>query len=118
MEFSAESKLADIRACLDSYGLSVTKNGLLYLQCPLHFLELGPHPKTWDFNKIDESLNLRMIRYEPPTDDDFLEGIRERNHRWPFYVHQPMSVFFCLGDNWWQYSFTPDKTYVERHIDP
>lgn len=122
MHFSSESRYEDVCALLDSYGISVSRNGLVYIQCPVIFLEPGYYatsPGTVGFGLninpvIDESLNLRMIQYEPHTD---LESTVEHHTRWPFYVHHPLSILFRLGDNWWQYDFTPNKTYVERHIE-
>ena len=123
MAYSSESKLADIRALLDSYAVELSKGKSVYLRSPLHFLEYGGEPPQQVsqqaleklFTPIDTSLTLRMIRYEPPSgDEDFLNGIRERNTRWPFYVHQPLSVMFALGEQWWEWKFSPDKTYTER----
>ena len=42
MHFSGESRYEDVCALLDSYGISVSRNGLVYIQCPVIFLE--PHP--------------------------------------------------------------------------
>lgn len=123
MAYSPESKLADIRALLDSYAVELSKGQSIYLRAPLHFLEYGGEPpqlateQNWEklFTPIDSSLKLRMIQYEPPDgDDDFLAGIRERATRWPFYVHQPLSVMFAYGEQWWEYRFTPGKTYEVR----
>lgn len=123
MVFSPDAKLSDIRALLDSYAIELSKNGQVYLRCPLHFLEYGteePQPITEAalskiLGPIDTSLKLSMIRFEPPVgDDDFLNGIRERTTRWPFHVEQPLSVCFTFDEQWWEYKFSPGKTYMER----
>lgn len=116
---SAESKLADIRALLDSYAIELWHDGLVLFRGPLHLCEMSGdgHGITWDTPlTVDSSLDLRLIQYEPPTEDDSLGGVRERNTRWPFYVDAPLVICLSLGSQWWQYTFKPGKRYDVRSI--
>jgi len=123
--FSPESRLNDIMALLDSYAVEAWKDGLVYFRAPLHFCKLreSAPPKTIEsvqdsFPTIDKTLDVRLIQYEPPIDDDFLEGIRERYTRWPFYVQDPLRIMLYVGDQWWDYIFSPGRTYQDRQIVP
>lgn len=116
--FSPMSRLGDIRALLDSYGVEVWMEGLLYLRAPLHFCELASGEAAASglaFPAVDKKIDLRLCRFEPPA-EDFLEGIRERSTRWPFFVNDPLEVVLYLGDQWWVYKFTPSRFYEERRI--
>lgn len=121
--FNSSCRLSDIRAMLDSYGVEVWNQGLLYRRAPLHSFPLGggePTVLPWEkclFPIIDTTVDVRLCRYEPPSEGDFLTGIRERCTRWPFYVEEPLEIMFRMGDQWWKYKFTPGKTYEERRID-
>lgn len=121
LTFSPESHLSDIRAVMDSYGIRLTIEDKVYFQAPLHFCEHGDEKPveylTHDsqlFPKIDGRIKISMIQYTPPEEDDVLEGIRERNTRWPFFVEQPLAIMFTFGNQWWEYRFTPGKKYEER----
>jgi hypothetical protein len=134
---SAESTLADVRALMDSYAVEVLKDSLVIFRGPLHAckmdaagvgqFEFDPPPThgrrtnpvvSFDLAipVADRSLELRLIQYEPPTDNDFLEGIRERATRWPFYVHAPLVICLSIDEQWWQWAFTPGKNYEMRNI--
>lgn len=115
---SPESRLSDVLALLDSYAAELTDRGRVVLCVPLHMLDYNPDAADWDMPvppTIDETLELRMIRYQPaPEPEDFLTGIRQRVTRWPFHVEQPLVAEFVLGAQWWQFKFSPGKTYQER----
>lgn len=129
---SAESTIADVRALMDSYAVEVLKDSLVYFRGPLHACKMdAAGVGQFEFDRrranpvvpfdlalpaLDKSLELRLIRYEPPTEDDFLEGIRERTTRWPFYVNAPLVICLSLDEQWWQYTFTPGKLYDVRSI--
>lgn len=125
---SEDSTIADVRALMDSYSVEVLKDSLVIFRGPLHaceMIERGPFEATkyqaeklWDFTfpVIDESLELRLIQYEPPTEEDALEGIHERATRWPFFVNSPLVIHFAIGEQWWQWTFTPGKVYDVRSI--
>lgn len=116
--FLPESRLSDIRALLDSYAVEVWKDGLEYLRMPLTFCGSRmldpPHISTVEtlFPAVDKKINLRLVQYEPPLMDDD----RERATRWPFYVDNTLTVMLFLGDQWWEYIFSTDKTYQNREI--
>lgn len=119
--FSPESHISDVRAVMDSYGIRLMIGDKVYLQAPLHFCshynEKPVEHLTHDsqlFPKIDGRIKISMIQYTPPEDDDVLEGIRERNTRWPFFVKHTLTIMFAFGDQWQEYKFTPGKTYEER----
>ena len=120
MVYSPESKLDDIRSLMDSYALEVWKGGLLFIAAPLHWCKYGDQPmKPFDgtFPAIDTAVELRLVRWEPPQRDDILEGIRERQTRWPFFVNSPMAIKFALADQWWEYHFSPGKMYKNRRFE-
>ena len=117
---SAEATLSDSRALLDSYAVELRKDGVVMFCGPLHFCEMTETGRetSWDVRLgPDPSLDLRLVRYEPPAEDDFLEGIRERATRWPFYVHEPLIICLSVDEQWWQWTFTPGKVYEERRFD-
>ncbi len=117
--FSPESLLSDIRSCLDSYAVEVYRAGLITQRFPLHGLRYRVvDPPNWDAPAVpvlNPTIDIRLCQFTPAK-DDFLNGIRERKTRWPFFVIQPMIIVLTLGDQWWQYNFTPGKFYEDRRI--
>lgn len=121
--FSPEAYLDDLRALLDSYAVKLSKNGLDYLCCPISFIRntdgIGfsspvPESKRSYFVtnfQIDKTFSLSLVQYEPYTED------RDLNTRWPFFVNHPLSIKFTLNDQWWQFKFSPSKTYTERGVE-
>ena len=121
MRFSAAAHLSDVRALLDSYAFELWKHGWLWRAGPLHVCELAEDdaafPPLTPIPVFDKSLDLRLVRYAPTADQkDLLAGIRERSARWPVWVEYPVAIVFTLGDQWWQYQFTPGNTYEERTV--
>jgi hypothetical protein len=121
MALSAPSRLSDIRALLDSYGIELVKDGRVLLCAPLHWCAYEPDEEHDAWNSpfppvIDKTIEIRLIRYEPPV-DDFLRGIRERTVRWPFFVEWPLEICLAFRDQWWLYKFSPGKFYEERQMD-
>jgi len=121
MMFSGPSRLTDIIALMDSYGIELWQRGLLFLRAPLpwcEYVEYGAAPRfDGTIPAIDDAIEIRLVRFEPPTEGDVLEGIRERQTRWPFFVESPLEIWLATGDQWWCYQFSPGKTYEERRFD-
>jgi hypothetical protein len=117
--FSPESHLSDIRALMDSYAVEVFNQSRLYIRCPLHHcgLDEGQSFSSNLFPAINWALEVRLCQWNPPV-KDFLERIRERNTRWPFFVEYPLTIRLRIGDQWWEYAFSPGKTYEERRFVP
>jgi hypothetical protein len=86
-------------------------------------------------------IDARLIQFTPPADPpetcDACDSIsacdsppctkcggtgelpaRPVSSRWPFYVDSPLVVCISADDHWWQFTFSPGKTYQERSIDP
>jgi len=122
MQFSSESRLDDITAALDSYSveLTVQKGAAPLLRHPMHMCSTE-HPLVAVTEQralapeIDDQVRLRLVRYEPVAVEE--ETPIEYKTRWPFYVDHPMKVHFTAGTQWWEYSFTPGRTYTERGDD-
>jgi hypothetical protein len=131
MVLSPQSRVNDTIALFDSYGLEVKKDGLILFSGALFFLSPGcvfesrpyfvPSMKAWEsftqqqtfFPKIDPSLSVRMVRWQPSPDNP---RTLTTHTRWPFYVDDPLAVYFSLEDQWWEFGFTPGSMYEERRI--
>jgi len=112
MRFSPDSKLSDLIALLDSYSVEVhTEKGLSLLRCPVYMLYPSLVMLDSGFG-FAEPVALKLCSHQEPDD----ESGRMLKTRWPFFVDQPLSVQFALGNQWWQYDFNPGKTYQERSI--
>jgi hypothetical protein len=120
-----------MRAALESYGVELKRNGLVYERIPLQLAALRPVVSAiqtgaapaknaiipgWAdhlFTEIDKSLELRLIRFTPHRE----EGEPEYT-RWPFWVERPLEIAFQFGDQWWSFKFSPGKTYEDRAMEP
>jgi len=120
MGFAPQSRLDDIHALMDSYALEWWKDGLLILCAPLHWCAYEPDEEQdiWHMSGPPRSVEIRLVRFEPPPEGDILEGIRERNTRWPFFVNEPVEIWLSLRDQWWLYKFSPGKFYEEFRMGP
>lgn len=122
MVLSPQSRLSDVRALMDSYGIELVKDRRVLVCAPLHWCAYEPDEEYDPWNSpfppvIDKTIEVRLIRYQPPV-DDFLQGIRERTIRcWPFFVESPLEICFSFRDQWWLYKFSPGKVYQERQMD-
>ncbi len=138
---SGESKLSDYQSLLESYAVELSQNrreGKALLSTPIIYIRqigsidpLRPFQireecgtafappnnslvKDWAdglFTQVDESLKLRLLRHQPVS-----EVGRPLFTRWPFFVEHKLDVCFTFGDQWWQFTFTPGKTYQEREF--
>lgn len=116
MDISPSSRLSDIEALFCTYGIILTRDGKICQTGPLYGLEcvggigiLGSK-REWPTEllpAIDNAIEIRMVRLESPA-------VNDAAPRWPFWVSKPVSVKFSIGDQWWQYDFSPGKTYRER----
>lgn len=117
-QVSPECRLADLLALLDSYMVEVWHGGILVRRCPISRIAFGtPLPSqavaepglALDI-QIDPTIDIRLAEYIP------VGGETVGNHRWPFYVREPLTIKFTLGDQWWQFSFSPGKTCGDRAV--
>jgi hypothetical protein len=115
--FYSANQLGDVMAFLDSYAVEVWKEGKVYLRAPV--AQCGYNPLCafgGNLNpQIDWSLDLRLVPYGPPDAGD--GQVHNTKNRWPFFVEHPFRIFFAIGDQWWQFHFTPGKTYQERRVN-
>lgn len=119
MTISPSSKVSDIEALFDSYAVILSRKGQELQAGPLwqQIQQIGgigasqepiePFTSEQLRPHIDHALELRMVQYEPPVEET-------RVARWPFWVESKLQVCFTFGDQWWQYDFSPGKTYTER----
>ena len=110
---SSESRLSDSIALLDTYGVQVWNHGLLLQQGPLCYCAnyeslIRPLKEAADlFPVIDQTIEVRLIHWP----------LSERKDRWPFFVESPLKILLTLGDQWWEYAFSPGRMYEERGWD-
>jgi hypothetical protein len=120
MTISPSSKLTDIEALLDSYAVVLSRDTKALQSGPLSQLEMtggiGARAEpvramtAEDLNsEIDPALDLCIIQCAPLAEEN-----RESKARWPFFVESELHVVFSVGDQWWQYDFSPGKTYTDR----
>ena len=122
MYLSPDSHYSDVRALLDSYAVEINITGLTYLRIPLYFCQMGVPTIPASFTAghiqgpvLDETTEVKMLKYEPSHDDD--DGTSDNTHhtRWPFFVENPLSIqFFLSSDQWWEFKFIPEEMYTER----
>jgi hypothetical protein len=130
MYLSSEARMEDIRALIDSYAVVLLDKGRVRLEWPIQICGLGvnawasdalakadkwplPHVRpTPRFDLIDPELDLRMVQWQPPADTCRSNLCT----RWPFYVDYPLQVTFMVGEQWWQFDFTPGTKYEGRRV--
>lgn len=115
----SENRIGDVMAFLDSYAVEVWKKGKVYLRAPVvqcSYDAFCAFDNNGNLNpQIDWSLDLRLVPYGPPDVGD--EQARDAKNRWPFFVEYPFRICFAIGDQWWEFGFTPGKVYQERRMD-
>lgn len=117
LHFSAESRPADMIPLMHCYAAELRKLQKVMLRCPLYFCRMDTYEIaegtgwTNPFPEIDRTMDCQLLRAVPLVQRD-----GDENWRWPFYVNNPLCLTLRVGDQWWQYSFTPGKTYEERSI--
>ena len=99
--------VGDVVALAQSYALEIRKDG----RVPLYHFSVGPDRTKGPlrFAQIDLSLEAVLLLANAPSEE-------WPNVRVPFFVNDPAGVVILVGDQWWQYDFSPGKTYGDRAI--
>ena len=104
--------VGDVIAMAQSYALEVRKDGRIVLRAPLNHFKIGPYPSRLAdgpiISVVDESLDVHLLILDTPEEDT-----KARN---PFFVNDPAKALITMGDQWWQYGFSPQKFYADRYI--
>ena len=108
---TSSSRYTDVSALLLSYAVEVRKRGQVMLRAPLMLLEYGPPaPQHLAvdgsnlFTPIDWSFGLSLVRGSEKA-------------RWPFFVEAPLDLTLWVDEQWWEFRFSPGKTYTERNAE-
>ena len=103
--------VGDVVALAQSYALEIRKDGRVQFRGPLYHFSVGPDRTKGPlrFAQIDLSLEAVLLLANAPSEE-------WPNVRVPFFVNDPAGVVILVGDQWWQYDFSPGKTYGDRAI--
>lgn len=107
MLLSPESRLSDIDALLDTYGVEIRKDGDVVFLSPLWRCSM--YEGAPEINgEINWSLKISLVPLAPRP---IPSG---REPRWPFFVESPLTVVLACGNQWVQYNFSSGKHYIDR----